>query len=77
MMAITIVCSIQPQLVTGQNEILLSTALSHLNRIHAFLNRRYAACSLLYNHKKKPIKACYKFSIKCLFTGRRVNLRKL
>lgn len=51
MMAITIVCSIQPQLVTGQNEILLSTALSHLNKIHAFLNRRYVACPLVYNHK--------------------------
>lgn len=52
MMTITIVCSIQPQLVTGQNEILLSTALSHLNKIHAFLNRRYVACSLVCNHKK-------------------------
>lgn len=77
MMAITIVCSIQPQLVTGQNEILLSTALSHLNKIHAFLNRRYVACSLVYNHKNKPIRVFYKFSIKCQFTGQRVTLRRL
>lgn len=41
MTAITIVCSIQHQLVTGQNEILSSTALPHLNKTHAFLNRRF------------------------------------